>query len=160
MHARGASTVKDVITFIDEIIYLIVLADLSRSSLLYLYCVMKFGICVTTGTSVSPSVKVQVHDAGLRPCYNVATIRYFVNALFPGYESVRLWFPSASVNVMAWRLVGTKPLHKPMLTHYQFETSEQISVKFDSKYKHFFWRKRVWNCRLLRASILVQVSFC
>ena len=33
------------------------------------------------------------------------------------------------VQIMAWRLVGAKPLSEPMLEYSQFEPQEQTSVK-------------------------------
>ena len=47
------------------------------------------------------------------------------------------WNVSALVQVMACRLFGAKPLPEPMLAYYQLYPQEQISVKFQSKYKTF-----------------------
>ena len=37
--------------------------------------------------------------------------------------------------IMACCLIGTKPLTEPMLTHYEFDFSEQTLVRFDSKFE-------------------------
>ena len=39
---------------------------------------------------------------------------------------------------MACHLLGAKPLSKPMLVYGKLQHYEQISVKFQSKFKHFF----------------------
>ena len=41
---------------------------------------------------------------------------------------------SALVQVMACRLFGAEPLTEPMLVYCQLDSSEQISVKFESKF--------------------------
>ena len=43
---------------------------------------------------------------------------------------MRQWIRSALVKIMAYRLVGTKPLSEPMLEYYQLDPKEQTSVKF------------------------------
>ena len=50
---------------------------------------------------------------------------------------------------MACRMVGAKPLSKPMLTYCQWEPKEPISMKFYLKFKYFHSRKCVWTYRLL-----------
>ena len=50
---------------------------------------------------------------------------------------MRQWTGSASVQVMACRLFGTKPLPDPMLTSCQLDPYEQTSVKFGSNSKLF-----------------------
>ena len=50
--------------------------------------------------------------------------------------------------IMACRLPGTKPLPEPVLAYCQFDSWEQISVKFKSEFYHFHSRKCIWNCRL------------
>ena len=49
---------------------------------------------------------------------------------------------------MACRLFGVKPLSKPVLCYCQLDPLEQTSVKFETKYEAFHWRKCIWNCRL------------
>ena len=39
------------------------------------------------------------------------------------------WIGSASVQIMAFRLFGAKPLSKPMLVYCQLDFQEQTSVK-------------------------------
>ena len=58
------------------------------------------------------------------------------------------WTRPSLIQIMACRLTGAKPLSKPTLGYYQLNPWEQTSVKFQSKYKTFHWRKRIWNCRL------------
>ena len=53
----------------------------------------------------------------------------------PSAAYMRRWTRSALVQVMAWRLSGTKPLPEPMLTYYQLDPWEQTPVKIESKYK-------------------------
>ena len=48
------------------------------------------------------------------------------------------------VQIMACRLFGAKPLYEPMLSYCQLNPLEQTSVKFESKFKHFHPRKRIW----------------
>ena len=60
------------------------------------------------------------------------------------------WTGSALVKVMAWCLLGTKPLHEPMLPYCQLDSWEQNSVKFESEFYHFYSRKCIWKCRLLK----------
>ena len=38
--------------------------------------------------------------------------------------------------------------------------SGKISVKFQSNFKHFQWRKCVWKCRLQNVGHLVSISMC
>ena len=42
-------------------------------------------------------------------------------------------------------LFGAKPLPEPMLTYYQLDSWEQISVKFDLEFSLFHSRKCIWN---------------
>ena len=46
---------------------------------------------------------------------------------------------------MACRLLGAKPLSKPMLDYWQLDPLEQISVKLQSKYTTFRSRKCIWK---------------
>ena len=55
---------------------------------------------------------------------------------------------SAWVQVMACRLFGAKPSPEPILFYGQLDFWQQISVKFESEFYHFLWRKCIWNCRL------------
>ena len=61
---------------------------------------------------------------------------------------MRRWTGSAWVQVMACRLFGAKSLPEPMLAYCQLDPYEQSSVKFQSKFKHYHWRKGIWKCRL------------
>ena len=61
---------------------------------------------------------------------------------------MRQWIRSALVQIMACRLLGAKPLSKPMLCNYQLDLQEQTSMKFESKIKLFHSRKCIWKCRL------------
>ena len=61
---------------------------------------------------------------------------------------MRQWIELALVYIMACRLLGAKPLSKPMQGYCQLDPEEQTSVKFESKYDAFHSRKCIWNCRL------------
>ena len=52
------------------------------------------------------------------------------------------------VSIMAWRLVGTKPLSELILIYRQLVPKEQYSVKFSSKVQYFHSRKCNWKCHL------------
>ena len=58
------------------------------------------------------------------------------------------WTRSALVQVMAWCLFGTKPLPESTLAYCQLDFWEQISVKFELEFYHFYSRKSIWNCHL------------
>ena len=45
-----------------------------------------------------------------------------------------------------------------MLTYYKFDNYEQISVKFESKYKYFLWRKCIWKYLLQNGSHFILAS--
>ena len=55
---------------------------------------------------------------------------------------------SQSVQVMACRLFGTKPLPEPILVYFKLDSWEQISVKLEWEFYHFHSRKCIWKCRL------------
>ena len=76
-----------------------------------------------------------------------------INSSPPNATYMCRWNGSALVQVMAYCLFGTKPLPEIMLTYCQLE--EQTSVKFESKYKTFHWRKCIWKC-LRNSSNFVQ----
>ena len=59
---------------------------------------------------------------------------------------------------MACRLIGAKPLSKPMLGFCQLEPQEQISVKFESKYKTFHLWKNIQKCRILSRGSWVNLK--
>ena len=84
---------------------------------------------------------------------------------------------SSLVQVMAWCWFSTKPLPEPMMTcgqngyHFadnifkciflkdidcQLGPQEQTSMKFQSKYTHFLWRKCIWKCHLQTGSHFLQ----
>ena len=46
---------------------------------------------------------------------------------------------------MACRLFGAKPLPEPVLAYYQLDSWEQISVKLESEFYHFYPIKCIWN---------------
>ena len=71
----------------------------------------------------------------------------FLNS-YPPSAYMRQWIGSALVQIMAWRLVGAKPLPEPMLAYCQLDSWEQISVKFEPELWHFHSRKCIWNCRM------------
>ena len=55
---------------------------------------------------------------------------------------------SPLVQIMAWCRTGNKPLPETMLANCQWDSWEQISVKFESEFYYFHSRKCFWNCRL------------
>ena len=57
---------------------------------------------------------------------------------------------------MACRLLGAKPLSKPMLGYCQLDTKEQSSVKFKSKYETFHSQKCIRKYRLQNGGHFVQ----
>ena len=56
------------------------------------------------------------------------------------------WSPLAQV--MDCRVCSTKTLHKPMVMYYQLGLLEQISMKIESKYSNFHFKKCIEKCRL------------
>ena len=73
-----------------------------------------------------------------------------INSSPSGAAYMHQWTGSALVEIMASCLFGAKPLPEPMLAYCQLDSWEQISVKFESKFYHFFSRKCIWNYRLLK----------
>ena len=80
------------------------------------------------------------------------------------YASVSL--PSM-VELMACRLVGTKPLSKPTLGYCQLDTEGQIPVNFQSKYTTFHSRKCIckissakWRPFCLGLDVLNTLPLC
>ena len=53
---------------------------------------------------------------------------------------------SSLVQVNACRLFGTKPLPEAVLVYCQFESWEQVSVKFGLEFYHFHTKKCIWKC--------------
>ena len=51
------------------------------------------------------------------------------------------WTVSALVQVTTCCLCGTKLLPEPILTYYQLDPLEQISVKFQSKHRYFIFQR-------------------
>ena len=49
---------------------------------------------------------------------------------------------------MDCRLFGTRPLPEPMMNFSQLNSWEQILMKFESEFYHFYSRKCIWNCCL------------
>ena len=62
------------------------------------------------------------------------------------------------LQVMAWHLLGAKPLPEPMLTYHQLHPQEQTSKKSESKYKTFHSQKCISKRRLQNGGHVVQVS--
>ena len=48
----------------------------------------------------------------------------------PSVAYLRRWTGSALVQILACRLDGAKPLSEPMLTYWQLDRKEHISMKF------------------------------
>ena len=69
------------------------------------------------------------------------------NSCCPGAAYMRRWTWSASVQIMACRPDGAKPLSEPMLKYCQLEHKEQISMKLYLKLKYFHSRKCVGSSK-------------
>ena len=88
----------------------------------------------------------------------------------PGHLSpwCSLWHIYASINrtIMGsdngFLLVrrSARPLSEPMLDYCQFDLKEHISMKFHSKFKHFYSPKCIWMCRLRNGGHFVWASMC
>ena len=74
--------------------------------------------------------------------------RSLFNSSLPSATYMRQCTGSSLVHIMACRLLGAKPLPEPVLGYYQLDSSEQISVKFESEFHRFQSRECVWKCRL------------
>ena len=61
---------------------------------------------------------------------------------------------------MACCLIGAKPLSEPMLTYYQLNPKEHISMKSYLKFKYFHSRKYVWKCCLRNAVLFISAPMC
>ena len=59
---------------------------------------------------------------------------------------MRQWTGPSSVQIMACRLFGAKPLPEPMLVYCQLDSWEHISVKLKSEFYHFHLRKCILKC--------------
>ena len=73
-----------------------------------------------------------------------------INPFPPSAAYMRQWTGSSLVQVMACRLFGAKPLTEPMLAYCQLDSWENISVKFESEFYHFYSMKCNWKCRLTK----------
>ena len=60
-----------------------------------------------------------------------------INSSPPSAAYMHQWIRSALVQKMACHLFSAKPLTEPMLAHYQLNSWEQISVKFEMEFYHF-----------------------
>ena len=74
--------------------------------------------------------------------------KYTFNSSPPSVAYMRQWIGPTLVQIMAFRLFGDKPLPEPMLLYCQLDHQEQTSVKFESGFYHFHWRKCIWKCCL------------
>ena len=79
------------------------------------------------------------------------------NSPLPGAAYMCQWNGPALVQIMACRLFGAKPLPEPMLTYYQLDPKEQISVKFESRYKKIV-QKTPWNYRRRNGGHFLQAE--
>ena len=73
---------------------------------------------------------------------------HHINSSPPSASYMCQWTGSSLVQVMAGRLIGAKPLSKPILGYCQLDPLQQISIKFDSIYKTFHSRKCIWKYHL------------
>ena len=80
---------------------------------------------------------------------NVQRVHVRVQPFFaytaPSPAYMHWWTGSALVQVMAWYLFGAKPLPELRLTYHQLDLQEQISMKFEWKYKIFYPWKYSWK---------------
>ena len=76
-----------------------------------------------------------------------------VNSSPPSAAYMFQWNGSALVQVMACRLVGTKPLPEPALTYCQLDHEEQ-TLKFEWEYITVHSWKCISNCRLRNVGLL------
>ena len=72
----------------------------------------------------------------------------YIHSSSPSAAYMHHWTESASVQVMACRLFGDKPLPEPMLAYFQLHFCKQISVKLEPEFYHFHSRKCISNCHL------------
>ena len=75
---------------------------------------------------------------------------WFNETHLPSAAYMGPWTGSALAQIMACRLFGTKPLPEAMLANCQWDSWEQISMKFSFEFYHFHLRKCIWNCRLAK----------
>ena len=61
---------------------------------------------------------------------------------------------------MACHLFGAKPLPEPLLAYCQLDAWEQTSVKFESKYQNFSFKKIYLKCCLRNGGHFVAASMC
>ena len=104
-------------------------------------------LCNTDTFSANDThIRQHKHSTAARLC----CIDYVVslNSSPPSATYMHQWIQSALVQIMAWRLFGTKPLSTPMLAYCHLDSWKQISVKFKAEFYHFHSRKCIWNCRL------------
>ena len=79
-----------------------------------------------------------------------------INSSPPSVAYMRQWIELATVQVMACRLFGAKPLSKPVLGYCQFDSSEQTSMKFNQNTKTNHSRKCIWQYPLRNEGHFVQ----
>ena len=72
----------------------------------------------------------------------------WVNSLRPNDAYMRQKTRPSLVEIMACRLSGAKPLSQPMMTYYQLDPAEHISIKYHLKSISFHSREGIWNYRL------------
>ena len=80
------------------------------------------------------------------------------NSLRPSDAYMRQLTRPSLVQIMACRLVGTKPISEPTLVYCQLDPWEWTSVKYQWKLKHFHLEKCVNNRRLRNVGHLVSAS--
>ena len=80
--------------------------------------------------------------------YYVAMWCDSVNSSPASAAYTRQWTGSALVQVMTCRLSGAKPLPELMLAYCRMDSSERISMIFESKFYHVHSCKCIWNCHL------------
>ena len=93
--------------------------------------------CAIIGSSPShypkmPSVKWRAfyHSRDELVINRISVYHQWVNSSPPSAAYMRQWIGSALVQIMAWRLIGIKPLSKPMLGYCQLDPSVQRGARW------------------------------
>ena len=128
-------------------------------------------MCYLTGTKFLVIILIHIcmlhtySDNGWRYAIGRACDQYhgyiamLINSSPPSAAYMRQWIGSALAQRIACRLIGVKPLSKPMLDYYQLDPNEENSVNFYLKDKVFHSWKYIWKGRLRNGSHFVQETW-
>ena len=101
-----------------------------RNRALQTICVLnKWQICTRLRSATAPRICersfIQIH------CMDIQWSETpFINSSLPSVAYMNQWIESALVQITACRLFDAKPLSKPMLGYFQWNTYEHITAKF------------------------------